>query len=410
MRKNLPGCILLFLSIGLFAAASAQDRFAYVITDMNQNSAGWSVLRKVDLASGVFGGVLLNGTASNASIFDASSQKQLATMSSPDGFNNSFAFNTGVAAIAFDRRNNRLYYTPMFIDQLRYIDLKTMKVYYVTDQPLAGQKNLRNEEGKIISRMVIAPDGYGYAVTNDGNQFMRFSTGRKLRIEQLGSLNDDASNKSFSIHERDVSWGGDMIADEDGMLYLISAHNNVFRIDTRTKTATWLTAIAGLPADFTTNGLAVTDDGRLLAGSQVYGKGWFTIDPQSWTASAFAAPNGTYLTSDLANSNLLTSRKSAVALLSPAQAAASVIQVYPNPLPAGDGQLRIRLLGLQPGDYKVELTDVTGKQVMSQKINFANQGQVQTIQLRKQTAQGVYMVKVTDVSRRSVFAQQLVKE
>ena len=41
-------------------------------------------------------------------------------------------FATGVAAAAYDKKHNRLYFTPMFVDQLRYIDLKTMKVYYVT--------------------------------------------------------------------------------------------------------------------------------------------------------------------------------------------------------------------------------------------------------------------------------------
>lgn len=33
-------------------------------------------------------------------------------------------FATGVAAAAFDKKHNRLYYTPMFVDQLRYIDLR----------------------------------------------------------------------------------------------------------------------------------------------------------------------------------------------------------------------------------------------------------------------------------------------
>ena len=32
------------------------------------------------------------------------------------------ALNSSVAAIAYDRKANRLYYAPMSIDQLRYID------------------------------------------------------------------------------------------------------------------------------------------------------------------------------------------------------------------------------------------------------------------------------------------------
>ena len=38
---------------------------------------------------------------------------------------------------------------------------------------------MHNDEAKIVTRMVIAPDGNGYAITNDANTFIRFSTGKK---------------------------------------------------------------------------------------------------------------------------------------------------------------------------------------------------------------------------------------
>src|ERR1044071_6944883 len=47
-------------------------------------------------------------------------------------------FSTNSAAIAYDKKHERLYYTPMGINQLRYIDLKTGKVYYFENEPFGS--------------------------------------------------------------------------------------------------------------------------------------------------------------------------------------------------------------------------------------------------------------------------------
>src|SRR5438552_10056504 len=217
MRKSLHLFNLTLISCFLFNTfIYSQDRFAFAITDMNQNTANWTVLRKLDLQTGTYGDALLNGANPKLVAYDAVSKKQITG-------SNLSAFSTGVAAIAYDKRNNRLYYTPMFVDQLRYIDLKTMKVYYVSDQSFTSQGNMHNDEGKIITRMVIAPDGYGYAISNDGNNFIRFSTGKTTRIELLGALVDDPNNNGVSIHNRCSSYGGDMVSDDKGNLFILSA-------------------------------------------------------------------------------------------------------------------------------------------------------------------------------------------
>ncbi len=58
-----------------------------------------------------------------------------------------------------------------------------------------------------------------------------------------------------------TSWGGDMIADASGNLYVITAHNHVFKIDVQSRMATYISEIKELPAGFTTNG-AVVDAAR----------------------------------------------------------------------------------------------------------------------------------------------------
>jgi hypothetical protein len=97
-------------------------------------------------------------------------------------------FSSGVAAIAYDRKNNRIWFTPMFIDQLRYIDLKTMKLFYVTDNTLIGSNMKNADQSNIVTRMVIADDGNGYAVTNDGNNMVRFNT-KNLTVYQSRHAN-----------------------------------------------------------------------------------------------------------------------------------------------------------------------------------------------------------------------------
>jgi len=413
MRKDLL-CLTLVSGTALLITTftQAQDRFAFAITDVNQNTGGWTVLRKLNLQTGIYSDALLNGVDPKLVAYDATTKKQIdATVDARYNNYSQVAFNTGVAAIAYDKKNNRLYYTPMFIDQLRYIDLKTMRVYYVADQSFSGG-NAHNDEARIVTRMVIAPDGYGYAVTNDATSFIRFSTGKKLIVEQLGSLVDDPSNGGISVHNRCSSWGGDMVADDASNLYMFTARNMVFKVNVETKVATWLGPIKGVPDDFSMNGVAVTDDGNLLAGSQTYSKGWYLIDPKSWSATPYSSPKGVYLTSDLANSNVLSTRKKSpteIPTMSQLDLQNSnLVQLYPNPISARNNQFKLQFNKLNAGDYTVELTNVTGEQVMTQKVNVASEGYVQTINLKKNTAQGIYLVKVTDIYGKSIFTQKLV--
>jgi hypothetical protein len=412
MRTSLHARTLALGAIILFSSISqAQDRFAYAITDVQQNSAGWTSLRKLNLQTGVYSDVLFNGMNPSQVVFDASTKKQVeVAVDARTGMSLQSPFTSGVAAIAYDSRNNRIYFTPMFIDQLRYLDLKTMKVYYVTDQAFTSLGNLHNDEGKIVTRMVIAPDGYGYAVTNDASTFIRFSTGKNLQIQQLGGLVDDPDNTGISIHNRCSSWGGDMIADDAGNLYLFSAHNSVFKINIETKVATWLGIIQGLPATYTINGAVVTDDGKLLTGSQAFAQGWYEVDPKTWTATEYKAPNGVFLTSDLANSNILSTKKNATtelpALTQRATLLSDQIQVFPNPV--SNFQFTVQFSKLASGNYTVEVADVSGKQVLMRKVNVYGVEQTEHIALAKTTAQGIYMVKVTDWNNKSLFNQKLL--
>lgn len=407
MKKILLPLLLLLFAVSSISSLQAQaDRFAYAVTDIDNTGAQWNMIRKLDLQTGEYSPVLFNGIAENNSIFDAISKKKLL----PDvknKFRLSKPFYSGVAAVAFDKRHNRLYFTPMFIDQLRYIDLSTMKLYYVNDQPFTGLGDWQTDQGKIVTRMVIAPDGNGYALTNDGSTFIRFTTGKKPKITRLGSLIDDPSNKGISISQGISSFGGDMIACDDGSFYLVTARNNVFTINPETRVAKHLGTIQDLPEKFTVNGMVVNDEGALLVSSAVDASGWFVIDPVSLKATPYNAAVSVFRSSDLANSNILRFRKIAsVPVIEQLTKNVSQVQVYPNPVTANF--FTLQFTNLNSGAYTLELVDLTGRQVMQQKINLGYKGQVQNFNLPPAQAKGIYFIKVLDLNKKAVFEQKVV--
>lgn len=415
MRKNLLSATLLFGTITLTSITNAQtDRFAFAVTDLQSTGSGWNALRKLDLKSGEFSTVLLNGADANITAYDVNTRRPWQAL--PDSrFGNymNTPFSTGVAAMAYDKKNNRLYFTPMFIDQLRYVDLKSMKVFYVTDQSFTKLGSMHNDEGKIITRMTINPDGTGYAVSNDANTFIRFTTGKKLQITQLGSLVDDPSNGGVSIHNKCSSWGGDMIADDEGNLYILSSRNSVYKIDVETKAAKLLGYIKGLPQDFTTNGAVVTSEGKVLVSSAVNGNAYFLVDPKDWTATQYASKAGIFRSSDLANSNFLqtkpknTTQSEIVTRKAPDNIiAASKIQIYPNPVT--NNQFTLQFGRITAGNYNVEMTNVMGQVVMQRTVNVQAEDQVENIPIKSTVARGVYLVKVVGADKISVLSQKLV--
>src|SRR5574337_159434 len=310
MRRALPFAVLSALSITTSLSHAQNDRFAYAITALTKDGATWNALRRIDLQTGQYSDILLNGADAKTIVYDAASKKQLVQQADAKyGTTFQAPFATGVAAAAYDRNHNRLYFTPMFVDQLRYIDLKTMKVYYVSGA-FTKLGNLHNDEAKIITRMVIAPDGYGYAISNDATMLIRFSTGKKkTSVQQLGTLIDDPSKSGISIHNGCSSFGGDMISDDKGNLFILTARNSVFSVNTQNKVAKYLGNIKGLEQNFTVNGAVVDDDGNLLVSSAVDASNYYVVNPVNWSATPYKSVSGIFRSSDLANSNYLSTKK-----------------------------------------------------------------------------------------------------
>lgn len=410
MRTFLP---LRFIAIILLLAVNSNaqtDQFAYAVTDVTKEGSSWKVLRKLNLKTGEYSSVLLDGTDFNTKAFDATSKKELVLNNGTDKMLTS-PFTTGVAAIAFDKKHNRLFFTPMGFNQLRYIDLSTMKVYYVTDQAFSNVTKEQHGPGKIISRMVITPDGIGYGISNDASEFIQFTTGAKPMVKQLGSLIDAPENKTISVHNSCTSYGGDIISDDKGNLVLLTGINHVFKVNPETKLASYTGHIEGLPKDFTTNAAVVNSEGQLLLSSAVGNVSNYLLDIKTLKATPFETNNAAYHTSDLANSNYLSTNKNPFKTIGSIPSLktnlSTAINIYPNPI-FEDSKFNVEFKGLKAGNYVVELVDVAGQPTYQRKISLVSKTNTQIISFPPVTAKGLYLVRVVSTDKKQVFEQKLV--
>lgn len=413
MRKGLLSVSLLTGAVLLTNLISAQqaDKFAYAMTDVPYQNGNWVYLRMFNMEKGTFTGAFLNGTAEKVIAYDAASKKPITDLGiNKMGFNEQPAFSSGVAAIAFDEKHSRIYYTPMFIDQLRYYDIKSQKVYYVT-VPFTNKPMKTSDQGNIVTRMVFASDGDGYAMTNDATQLLRFTTGKKPEITDLGSIVDDPSNKGISIHNSCSSYGGDMIADDNGNLYVFSARNHVFKVNIETRVATHLGTVTGLPANFTINGAAVNENNQVVIASAVESASLFVVDIKTWAATQLKVEGTVWHTSDLGNSNLLVSgtkpKGTTIDLITDGTVVNdSRISIFPNPVT--NNQFTIQFAVQEPNTYTLQVTDMMGRQLQQQVVNVGAYNQTQVVKLSPATARGMYLVKVTDASNKAVYSTKIV--
>jgi hypothetical protein len=410
MRTVLPLSLFAFFLLTSVRSIAQNDQFAYAITDVNKEGSNWKALRRIDLKTGEYSSVLLDGMDAKAKVIDAATKKQIDLTNLKDN-RDQLPFNSGVAAIALDKKHNRLYYTPMMFNQLRYIDLNSMKVYYVTDQPFQDDNRKRNDAGKIISRMVITPDGNGYAISNDASNFIQFNTNKKTSLKYLGALIDDPANKNISVHNSCSSYGGDIVADDNGSLYLFSGPNNVFKINPETRVTTYLGHISGLPNGFTTNAAVVTPGGQMLISSAVGKVANFLLDLKTLKATAFQSTDLAYHTSDLANSNYIKTKKSAfttIETIKPLKSKLSnSIQIYPNPI-VEDNKFIIQFNDLANGTYTLELVGMSGQPVLRRNIAIASKTNIQTITFPTTNAKGLYLVRLVTANKKAVFEQKLM--
>lgn len=406
---------ILLTTITLFSiiAATAQKaaRQAYAITAATKGSFVWTEVKLLDLSNGEEVQSIYNNTQNEFTVTNARTGKAVAVKDAKGSIKNvnQLPFTTFSAACAYDKQHNRLYYTPMAVPELRYIDLgaKTPSLAYFEGEAFGIATDLKDEANH-LTRMAIAVDGQGYALSNDGNHFLKFTTGRKPIITDLGALQDDPANGTISIHTKPTSWGGDMVADALGNLYVITANRYVFRVDISTRVATYVTVISGIPASFTTNGAAVVEDDKLVVSSANSTEGYYEVDMNNWQATRVGNGSAVYNASDLANGQLAFESKRTTTI--PAFIARQTVRnekiaLYPNPVTKDLFRVSFNT---DAGRYNVQLVDLSGKLIAQKIVSIGYEGQVAEITLPAKAAKGLYLVKVLDNTKKTVYADKLM--
>jgi hypothetical protein len=347
---------------------------------------------------------------------------QLDTLKSPMG--------GSVASMAYDQKSNRLFYFPMYASELRFMDLNQPEPHFTYfDNRSLNLLKSRTDVANQVSRMAMGADGFGYALTNDGEHLIRFTTDDQPTILDLGVLSDKPGNGIF-VRSSCTSWGGDMVADAAGRLVLITQSNYVFRISIATREAEYLGQIGGLPGGFTTNGTAVDENGELILSCG-------SSRTQNMTQHLFRVKNINQLTaepiddskiigigniSDMASSNLLSQKPQnnnpapppVIAFMPEkekevAKVPQPVYTVFPNPVSRGRFTIRTQNIA-DKGEYTMLMIDMNGRIVLEGKMNLGLKTNNHSFNIPSTEAKGTYAILVVDYFKRTVFSTQLLVE
>lgn len=400
MKKSiLP---ILFCAPICFGSVSAQTNKAFAITSETKGTIQWTAVKELDLSTGNVVRSIFSPSELKNITFNFFNEKGIVS-TNISNLNN--PTQNGVAATAYDAKHNRLYFSQMWGNDLRYFDLNSNELSVVINQDINYSTGIRNDESNVITRMTFASNGNGYAITNDGNQLIQFTTDDKPIITNLGALIDSKKNNGISIHNQCTSWGGDVVADVYGNLYLFSVKNNVFKININTKVAEFIGAVKNIPTNFTINGAAVDANGDVFVSSAISTENYYTINLSTLEAKPVSKSEATiFNASDLANSNLAYQNTLAKPKLDQ-QIFNNNISVFPNP--AVNKNFTIQFNKIANGNYNIELNDANGKIILSRKV-IINGLQSETISLPKGVSGGLFLVKISDTKGKNYFSEKII--
>jgi len=424
-----------FLLLIIFSAISfngfCQQNQAFAITGQTNGNFNWTDIRSINMNSGTVNSILFENGKTKFSYSDAETNRPIDQMSVsgilPEfGQNNkaeipsseislknpSPTFLTS-AAVAFDKKHQKLFFASMHTGKLVWLDMRASKdfpVFYTIEKPLVVNENV-NDEAFNITRMTIGANGDGYAVTNDANHLIRFTTGNKIIITDLGNLIDAESNKGISIHNKCSSWGGDMVADAFGNLFLFTANHLVFEIDVESRIATYKGSVTNLPVTFSLNGAAVNEAENVIVSSGNTFEGFYKVNMKDLSATKLPTKGQVFNASDLASSYLLdeSQAKMESAQLPEIEVIGNkFISIYPNPV--SDGQIKISFDNSASGEYQISLTDLQGRLIEMKTVYIKFRGQLENFKMKTKPVTGLYLIKVTDAANQKIFSDKLVVE
>lgn len=409
--------ILLILTFAVIVQShlQAQSKKAYAVTGDKPGSINWVAFREIDLSNGKTLQTIY-APSQNDVTYDALTGKAIAATdnsSQSELLESLYNLNEDmVAAAAFDEKNSRLYYTTMKGSQLAYFQIKNgvVKHFVVRDQTLRNFEP-QSGEASVFTRMTMSANGFGYALTNDGEHLVRFTTGEKIVIKDMGALKDGENNLNNSVHNSCAGWGGDLISDANGTLYLFTMKGKVYQINPATLVTNYIGVVKNLPETYTVNAVAVNNEGKVVLACANAAQGLYTVNLSTFEAIKINTEEVAerYNMSDLASNNFLngnSSRENQYLVSDESSIKGNaLISMWPNPV-----QNRIFTLefnNISGENFILQLTDMAGRPVMEKRLNILPR-QTETVILTNSMLNGTYIMKIISNKNELVYTGKVV--
>lgn len=384
MKKHLFPIILLLLG----NTVSAQQDF-FALTGKNSPGIEFSDFRAMN--SDGTSGESIFGVSSEAKVISQAIKSAITEVK--NSYSNSQA--TTLATLAFDASGNNLVYMPMFSSNIYVLNQKTKEITLVENTVARVSSCDINSH---ITRMATGYDGNIYAINNAGTQFLQISKKHdQYIVSDLGIIKDDASNGKNSFTSMETGFGGDIIADADNNFYVFSASGNVFKVSTKELKAKFVGKITGLPENYSVNGAAVNSKGNIVVAS-AKGAALYELNLNSLEAKLL--PGEQYLhIYDLASKYFANDRVAATNTF-------ANIDIYPTKVEDQTITVNVNDKSVK-GNIKVNIFDISGKSVMSSNLSVKDGNLNQQIQLRNLVT-GAYLVNITEESGKTLLSKKIL--
>lgn len=385
MKKHLFPLFLLFIGVN---ASAQQDFFALVGKD--SPSIVFNDFRAIDLTNGSSGEKIFTADSSSK-VFSQTGRSMIAE--DKNTYNNAQAVN--MATLAYDPSSNNLVYMPMFSSNIYVLNAKTKEITLVENNTARVTACDINSQ---FTRMATGYDGNIYAVNNAGTQFLKISRkGNQYTVNDLGIIMDDASNGKNSFTLMETGFGGDMIADADNNFYVFSASGNVFKVSTKEMNAKFMGKITGIPDTYSVNGSAVNSRGKVVIAS-AKGAPLYEVDLNTLQAKQLPGQENLHIY-DLASKYFANDRAITNTVF-------VNLDIYPTRVDEKLININVNDKSVK-GNIKMNIFDLSGKNVMSQNLSVKNGSLNQQVYLRNLIS-GAYLVNITDESGKVLLNKKIV--
>lgn len=385
MKKHLFPLFLLFIGVN---ASAQQDFFALVGKD--SPSIIFNDFRSIDPANGSSGEKIFTADSSSK-VFSQIGRSMIAE--DKNTYNNAQSVN--MATLAYDPSNNNLVYMPMFSSNIYVLNAKTKEITLVENNTARVTACDINSQ---FTRMATGYDGNIYAVNNAGTQFLKISKkGNQYTVNDLGIIIDDASNGKNSFTLMETGFGGDMIADADNNFYIFSASGNVFKVSTKEMKAKFMGKITGIPDTYSVNGSAVNSRGKVVIAS-AKGAPLYEVDLNTLQARQLPGQENLHIY-DLASKYFANDKGSTNTVF-------ANVDIYPTRVDEKLINVNINDRSVK-GNIKINIFDMSGKNVISQNLSVKNGSLNQQVYL-KNLVSGAYLVNITDESGKVLLNKKIV--